>query len=99
MNEPAVESAVANVRAAHVFISISSIHADQGLCSDFGEFARVTGRPFSNVKSLIAQEERLATSPPLVTRLHLPHAIVVRLHECKINAVILPPETAGTVAV
>ncbi len=34
-----------------------------------------------------------------VTRLHLPHAIVVRLHEHKINIVILTPETAGTVGV
>ncbi len=29
----------------------------------------------------------------LVTRLHLPHAIVVRLHERKNNVVILTPET------
>ncbi len=48
-------------------------------------------------KSLNAQEERLVTSPQLVTRLHLPHAIVVRLHVCKINVVTLTPETAGTV--
>ncbi len=33
-----------------------------------------------SAKSLNAQEERVATSPYLVTRLHLPHAIVVRLH-------------------
>ncbi len=33
-----------------------------------------------SAKSLNAQEECLATSPLLVTRLHLPHAIVVRLH-------------------
>ncbi len=46
-----------------------------------------------------AQEEHLATSPSLVTRLHLPHAIVVRLHVRKSNVVILTPETAGTVGV
>ncbi len=33
-----------------------------------------------SAKSLNTQEERLATSPQLVTRLHLPHMIVVRLH-------------------
>ncbi len=32
-----------------------------------------------SAKSSIAQEERLATSPQLVIRLHVPHAIVVRL--------------------
>ncbi len=30
----------------------------------------------------------------MVTRLHLPHAIVVRLHVRKSNVVILTPETA-----
>ncbi len=35
----------------------------------------------------------------LVTRLHLPHAIVVRLHVRKINVVIPTPETAVTVGV
>ncbi len=50
-------------------------------------------------KILNAQDERLATSPKLVTRLHLPHAIVVRLHVCKSNVVILTPETAVTVGV
>ncbi len=30
----------------------------------------------------------------MVTRLHLPYAIVVRLHVRKINVVILTPETA-----
>ncbi len=33
-----------------------------------------------STKSLNAHEERMATSPELVTRLYLPHAIVVRLH-------------------
>ncbi len=47
--------------------------------------------------TFFAQEERLATSPSFVTRLHLPHAIVVRLYVRKINIVILTPETAGTV--
>ncbi len=38
--------------------------------------------------------------PGLVTRLHLPYAIVVRwLHVRKSNVVILTPETAGTVGV
>ncbi len=45
-------------------------------------------------KSPITQEACLATSPYLVTRLHLTHAIVVRLHMRKIN-VILPPETGA----
>ncbi len=31
-------------------------------------------------KGSLAQEERLTTSPYLVTRPHLPHAMVVRLH-------------------
>ncbi len=52
-----------------------------------------------NAKSLDAQEERLATLPYLVSRLHLPHVIVVRLHVRKINIIILTPETAGTVGV
>ncbi len=42
-----------------------------------------------NAKSLNVQEERLAISPQLVTRLHLPHAIVVKLHLRKSNVVIL----------
>ncbi len=33
-----------------------------------------------SAKSLDAQDELLATSFQMVTRLHLPHAIVVRLH-------------------
>ncbi len=52
-----------------------------------------------SAKNLNAQEERLATSPYLVTRLHLPHAILVRLHVLKINVVILTPETAVAVGV
>ncbi len=36
------------------------------------------------------------TTAWLVTRHHLPHAIVVRLHVRKINVVILIAETAGT---
>ncbi len=51
------------------------------------------------VKSLNAQEERLATSSYLVTRLHLPHAIAVRLHVHKGNVVIFTPHTAVTVGV
>ncbi len=35
----------------------------------------------------------------LVTRLHRPHAIVIRLHVRKIDDAILTPETAGTVGV
>ncbi len=49
-----------------------------------------------NAKSLNVQEERLAISPQLVTRLHLPHAIVVKLHLHKSNVVILTPETTGS---
>ncbi len=52
-----------------------------------------------STKSLAAQEERLVTSPYLVTRLQRPHAIVVRLHVRKINDVILIPKTAGIVDV
>ncbi len=37
------------------------------------------------MKSLNAPDERLATSPYVVTRLHLPHAIIVRLHVRKSN--------------
>ncbi len=38
--------------------------------------------------------------PNFVTRLHLLHAIVVRLHVCKVNVVsILTLETAATVGV
>ncbi len=47
-----------------------------------------------SAKSLIAQEEHLAASPYLVTRLHLLHAIVVRFHVRKNNVVILTPEMA-----
>ncbi len=49
--------------------------------------------------SLNAQEDHLATSPYLVTRFHLPHAIVVGLHVCKITIDILTLETAGAVGV
>ncbi len=52
-----------------------------------------------SAKSSIAQEERLATSPLFVTRLHRPHAIVVRLHVRKVNVVTLTQETAVTVGV
>ncbi len=50
-------------------------------------------------ENLNTQEERLATSPQLVTRLDLPNAIVVRSHVHKNNVVSLTPETAGTVGV
>ncbi len=52
-----------------------------------------------STKSSIVQEECLATSAYLATRLHLPQAIEVGLHVRKINVVILTPETAGTVDV
>ncbi len=45
------------------------------------------------------QEERLATSLLLVTRLHLSQAMVVRLHMRLSNVVILTPEKAGTTGV
>ncbi len=50
-------------------------------------------------KNLNAQEERLATSPQLVAKLHLPHMIVLRLHVCKSNIVMLTLETVGTIGV
>ncbi len=49
-----------------------------------------------SAKSLISQEERLATSPQSVTRIHLPHALEVRLHMCTIDVVILKPQMTGT---
>ncbi len=52
-----------------------------------------------SAESSIAQEERLAVSPQMATRLFLPHAIVVRLQMPKSNAVILTPETAGAFGV
>ncbi len=52
-----------------------------------------------SAKNLNAQEECLATSPYLVRRLHLPHAIEVRLRVRNINVVILTPETAVRVGV
>ncbi len=52
-----------------------------------------------SAKSLNAQDERLAISPHLVTRPHLPHAIVAGLNLRKSNVVILTPETAVTVGV
>ncbi len=52
-----------------------------------------------SAKSFYAQEERLAISLYLLARLHLPHAIVVRLYVSINNAVILTPKAAGTVGV
>ncbi len=53
-----------------------------------------------SAKSFNALEEHLTVSPLLVTRLHLPHAIIVRLHVRKISVfIILTPETVGTVGV
>ncbi len=52
-----------------------------------------------STKSLNAHEERMATSPYLVTRLHVPHAITVMLHVRQISVVILAPETAGSLSV
>ncbi len=52
-----------------------------------------------SAKSLNAQDECLATSPKLVTRLHLPPPIVMRLHVRKTNVVILTAETASTAGV
>ncbi len=43
--------------------------------------------------SSITHKERLATLLELLTRLQLPHALVVRLHVRKSNVVILTPET------
>ncbi len=52
-----------------------------------------------SVTKLNAQDERLATSSELVTMLHLPLAIVLRLHVRKIDVIILTPEMVGTVDV
>ncbi len=52
-----------------------------------------------SAKSLNAQEERLAISPVLVTRVDLPYVIVVRLYVRKSNVVTLTPETAGSICV
>ncbi len=52
-----------------------------------------------SAKSSIVQEEHLATSPSLVTRLHLPRAIVVRSYVCVIDVVILTPETTGSFSI
>ncbi len=45
-----------------------------------------------SAKSENAQDERPATSPYMVTRRHLPHAIVVRMNVRTNNVVILTPE-------
>ncbi len=50
-------------------------------------------------KISIVQEVHLAISPQLVTRLHLPHTIVVTLHAPLIDVAILTPETVGTIRV
>ncbi len=52
-----------------------------------------------NARNLNGQEERLAPSPLMVTRLHLSHAIVVKLHVSKINVAILAFETAVAVGI
>ncbi len=49
-----------------------------------------------SAKSLNAQDELVATSTRLMKRLHLPHAIVMRLYVLKSNVVILTPETMVT---
>ncbi len=48
-----------------------------------------------SAESLIAQEERLATSRELVPRLHLPHAKVEGLHAHEVGVNVLTPEKAG----
>ncbi len=50
-----------------------------------------------NAKSSIAEEERLATSPYLVTGFYLPHAIVVSLCVRENNVVILTPKKLAEV--
>ncbi len=47
----------------------------------------------------VCRGHELANALYLVTRLHLVHAIAVRLHVCKSNIVIATPETAVTVGV
>ncbi len=52
-----------------------------------------------SAKSSNAQDEHLSSSPWLLTRIHLPHAVAVRLHVRKNNVAILTPETAVAVGV
>ncbi len=52
-----------------------------------------------NAYSLNVQDEGLATSPQLVTRLHQTHAIAVRVHAHKSDVVILIPEKAIIVGI
>ncbi len=52
-----------------------------------------------SVKSINAQEERLAISPLLVTRVDLPYVIEVRFYVRKSNVVTLTPEKAGSICV
>ncbi len=48
---------------------------------------------------VVVAAKMLKISTWILTRLHLPHAIVVRLHVHKSNVVILTPETAVDVGV
>ncbi len=82
------------------FNAISPIVQEHLATSPYRDRSKVgTVDIFVSTESLNAQEERLATSPLLVTRLHLPHAIVMRLHVYKDNVVIFTLETEGTVGV
>ncbi len=48
-------------------------------------------------KLSIDREKRLVTSPKKVPRLHLPHAMVVRLHAHEVSVVSLTPLTVGLI--
>ncbi len=52
-----------------------------------------------SAESSIAQERAPGCFTLWVTRVHLPRAIVVRLHVRKINVVILTPKMAVTVGI
>ncbi len=65
------------------------LYSISSVCHPWGKLLLLLFR--YSAKSLNAQEERLATSPQLVKRLHLPHAIVVRLHVRESNVAILTP--------
>ncbi len=58
-----------NAATSSFFCFVSFVNWKDSLCGLFRH----------SVKNLSAQEERLATSPYSVTRLHLPHAIAVKL--------------------
>ncbi len=71
----------------------------RGCLSHFRSFLLLLLLFRHSAKSLNAQDKHLVTLEKLVTRLHLPHAIVERLHVRKSNVVVPTLETAVTVGV